>query len=126
MSARYEDLKIWQSGYKIALQAYRISKIFPKEEMYGLTSQMRRSATSIPSNIAEGALRGSKKEFAQFLYIARGSLAEFKTQLRLAHDLGYLEMNTYKEMNDRLDELGKMINGFLSSLTTTYNLQPTT
>ena len=85
----HKDLEIWKKGIDLVEDIYRFTKTFPPEEMYGLTSQMRRSAVSIPSNIAEGAARQSNKEFLQFLYIALGSLSEIETQLFIAQRLGY-------------------------------------
>lgn len=85
----HKDLEIWKKGIDLVEDIYRVTKTFPTEEMYGLTSQMRRSSVSIPSNVAEGAARQSTKEFLQFLYIALGSLSEIETQLVIAQRLGY-------------------------------------
>ncbi len=84
----HKDLQVWKEAMKLAKEVYTLSARFPKEEVYGLSTQLRRSAVSIPSNIAEGAARSSTKEFIQFLYIALGSLAELETQLLLAKELG--------------------------------------
>lgn len=86
----HKDLKVWKKSVDLVDNIYRITESFPNKEIYGLTNQLRRSAVSIPSNIAEGAARGSKKEFIQFLYIALGSLAEVETQMIIASRLGYL------------------------------------
>jgi len=86
----HKDLEIWQRGVDFVGRLYQATKPFPKEEEYGLKSQMRRAAVSFPSNIAEGAARSSKKEYTQFLYIALGSLSELETQLIIAEKLGYL------------------------------------
>ena len=94
---------------QLVLDVYSLTSEFPKEEIYGLTSQIRRSAVSIPSNIAEGAARGSRKEFSQFLYVALGSLAELETQLLIAQDLGYIQELDH----DTLSEIRKMINGLI-------------
>jgi four helix bundle protein len=86
----HKDLDVWKESMRLAQEVYRVTRAFPKEELYGLVSQMRRAAVSIPSNIAEGATRASTKEFIQFLYTASGSLSELETQLILAKDLGWI------------------------------------
>lgn len=86
----HKDLDIWKMGLDIVERVYRITEKFPKDEQFGLTSQLRRAAVSIPSNIAEGAARNSKREYLQYLYITLGSLAEVETQLIIAHRLKYL------------------------------------
>ena len=86
----YQKLRIWLKSMELAEKIYALTSIFPKHEMYGLRSQIRRAAVSIPSNIAEGSQRGSNKEFANFISIARGSLAEVETQLILANRIGYV------------------------------------
>ena len=97
----------------LATHVYSLTSRFPKEELYGLTSQMRRSAVSIPSNIAEGAARHSRKEFIQFLHIASGSVAELETQLALASRMGFLSTNTALA---QIEEIRKMLLGLLRSL----------
>ena len=89
----YKDLELWQVSMNFVTEVYKLTKDFPKEELYGLTSQIRRCVISIPSNIAEGASRKGTKEFIQFLWIANGSLSEFETQIEIAQKLGYLEFN---------------------------------
>jgi len=89
----HHGLEAWKLSRKLATDVYKLTKNFPKEEMFGLTAQIRRSAVSIPSNIAEGAARSGPREFAQFLSIARGSASELDTQLLIAADLGYMEEN---------------------------------
>ena len=111
----YEDLIVWQKGMLLAKHVYELQKKLPKEEMYSLGDQIRRAAVSIPSNIAEGFGRESDKEFKHFLSIARGSLFETKTQLRLAESLGYLQINA--ELNSLFEEVAKLINGLSKSLT---------
>lgn len=92
MGARpHHNLEAWKGAILLVKAVYRLSQTFPKEELYGLTSQMRRAAVSIPSNLAEGAARSSQKEFAQFLSIARGAISELDTQLVIALELGYME-----------------------------------
>ncbi len=109
----HKDLIVWQNAIKFVKDIYDITKDFPKEEIYGLTSQIRRSAVSIPSNIAEGAGRKSKKEFLQYLYIAVGSLAELETQLIIAKELEYIKSDA---LSLRLDEIRKMLTGLIRSL----------
>lgn len=112
----YSKLKIWQKGIEIAEEMYNCTKNLPKEELYGLTSQMRRSAVSIPSNIAEGSQRNSRKDFSHFVSIAKGSVAELETQLILASKFGYIEMSTVKQLQIKLEELSRMLHGFHSQL----------
>jgi len=96
---------------------YQITKVFPQEELYGLTSQIRRAAVSIPSNIVEGKARGFNKEYKRFLLMARGSLEEVKYQMLLARDLNYIKDSEYKEVISLADEVGKLINGLIRKLT---------
>lgn len=99
----HRDLDVWKNGIELVKKIYILTKDFPKEEIYTLTSQIRRSAISIPSNIAEGAARNSKKEFIQFLYIALGSAAELETQLIVAKELGYIkDLNIFDDF-EKLD-----------------------
>lgn len=110
----HKDLDVWKVGIELVLDVYKETKDFPKGEVYGLTSQLRRAATSIPSNIAEGAARHSDKEFVQFLYIALGSLSEVETQVIIAYKLGYLS-----ESGDLLKKavsLKKMLLGLIKHL----------
>jgi four helix bundle protein len=116
MSGTYTDLRVWQISMQFVTEVYRSTLSFPKAELYGLTSQMRRAAVSIPSNIAEGKGRSSDKELAQFLNHARGSLFEIETQLELACRLGYLDMATAEQFRLRTAEIGKLINGLLRSI----------
>jgi four helix bundle protein len=88
--ANHKELEAWSASMKLAKELYQLTSKFPKEELYGLTSQIRRAAVSVPSNIAEGAARNSDKEFIQFLYVSLGSLAEIETQIILAKELGFL------------------------------------
>ena len=97
MIKTHKDLDVWKEAMKLAKEVYTLTARFPKEEMYGLSSQIRRASVSIPSNIAEGAARGSSKDFSRFLYISLGSLAELETQLLLAVDLGFIDNNDLDE-----------------------------
>lgn len=98
----HKDLDIWKIGLELVEEVYRITGGFPKEEIYGITSQLRRAAVSIPSNIAEGAARNSKKEFLQYLYIALGSLAELETQIVISERLGFLAQDILSETIEKL------------------------
>ena len=97
MVKTHKDLDVWKRGIRFVEQIYQATREFPREEIYGLTSQVRRSALSYPSNIAEGAARSSTKEFIQFLYVALGSLSEVETQVMIAGKLGYLSADTLLE-----------------------------
>ncbi|MCK4816206.1 four helix bundle protein [bacterium] len=110
----YNNLKVWNKAYKLTLKIYSLTKKYPKEETYGLISQMRRSAVSIPSNIAEGAARKHKKEFIQFLYIGLGSLSEAETQIILAERLGYISDTS--ELYEKISSIKKMLNGLIAHL----------
>jgi four helix bundle protein len=114
----YQDLVVWQKSYQLALQIYKITKKFPKEELYGLTSQMRRAEISIPSNIAEGYYRQRKLEYVQFLQFSFASGAELETQLLIAHDLKYISEDEYNEINKFLTEVMKMLNSLIRKLKT--------
>ena len=110
----FKDLIVWQKSYKLVLEIYRITKNFPKDEMYGLTQQMRRAAISMPSNIAEGYGRKHKAEYKQFLSIAYASLAELETQYMLAIDLGYIIKEEIVE--NLLKECGSMLYRMLNPI----------
>ena len=110
----YRDLIAWQKAKTLALDVYRCTNEFPKAEIYGLTSQMRRAAVSVPSNIAEGKGRHSQRELLQFLYCARGSLLELRTQMEIAHDLGYLDPVLFKQLEVKMDQLGRILNGLIN------------
>jgi four helix bundle protein len=112
----YRELVIWQRGMLIARHIYQVSKSFPKDELYGLTSQIRRAAISIPSNIAEGHGRTTDKSFAQFVAQARGSLYEAQTQAQLAADLGYVAVGDWRTLDAEIEELTRMMNAFLRVL----------
>ena len=105
----HEKLEAWQQAMRLVKAIYGQTQSFPKEEMYGLTQQMRRAAVSIPSNIAEGAARHGAREYAHFISIARGSLSEIETQLQIAQMLGYC--NESESLNENLDQLGRLLTG---------------
>ncbi|WP_370305146.1 four helix bundle protein [Sinimarinibacterium flocculans] len=112
----YRDLLVWQNAMRLAEQVYRLTSALPKQEQYGLTAQMQRSAVSVPSNIAEGHARNSTKDFLRFLSIARGSLAELETQVLLAARLGYITEKDTDAAIGPAAEIGKMLNGLQAKL----------
>ena len=113
----YKDLLIWQKGIKIVTLVYKLVQLFPKEELYALTSQLKRASVSIPSNIAEGYGRNTKKSFSHFLDISRGLLLEIETQLIIANELGFItDHSLYKEILGQIEEESKMINAFSKTL----------
>lgn len=116
MLKTYKDLKVWQKAYTLTLEIYKITKKFPKEEIYGLTSQIRRSAVSVISNIAEGYARHYKQEYIQFLNIAYGSLAELETQLMLSKDLDYIDQLSFKQTISQENEVERMLSALIKSL----------
>ncbi len=107
----FKNLKIWRQGISIVLDVYNASKKFPPEELYGLTSQIRRSAVSIPSNIAEGSGKNSDKDFSRFLDIALGSSFELETQIIIAQKLNFLKDQDFTDLTDKVIEEQKMISG---------------
>ena len=113
----YRDLRIWQTGIKIVKEVYLITRTFPKNETYGLASQMQRAAVSIPSNIAEGHNRLHRKEYVQFLNVAQGSCAELETQVIIAKELEFLNNDVYNFLIDQLDQEGRQIRSLISKLT---------
>lgn len=116
MSNSYRDLIAWQKAFSLVIEVYRDTDLFPKSEMYGLTSQIRRAVVSVVSNIAEGQGRKSRGEFEQFLGHAKGSLAELETQLLLANALGYLPTDRLNERLARCDAVSRLVNGLMQSL----------
>ena len=112
----FEELPVWKDARKFANKIYNLTKKFPKEENYGLTSQITRATVSIGSNIAEGFDRYSKKDFVKFLIIARGSISEIQNDLYIALDLKYINQNDFQETYALAKELGKQINGFIKYL----------
>ncbi|NLW24117.1 MAG: four helix bundle protein [Clostridia bacterium] len=112
----FEDLIVWQKAHKLVLQIYELTRNFPKNEEFGLVIQLRRSAASIPSNIAEGVGSNSKVNFKRMLYIARGSLLETRYHLILARVLNYINRSVYEDLKNKYDEVGKMLNSLIKSL----------
>jgi four helix bundle protein len=116
VSHRYQDLIVWQKAKAFASEVYRATEPFPKAEIYGLTSQLRRAAVSVPSNIAEGQGRLTKGEFCNFLGQARGSPLEVETQLAIAVDLQLLGEAEFKKLEERSSEVLRLLNGLIESL----------
>jgi four helix bundle protein len=113
---QFRNLQVWQKSMELARQVYRLTKQFPKEEMFGLTSQMRRAAISVPSNIAEGQGRLTDRAFSLFLGHSRGSLFELETQAELAESLGYMKKEQLDKLLAASSEVGRMLNGLLNSM----------
>ncbi|MDE1163192.1 MAG: four helix bundle protein [Acidobacteriaceae bacterium] len=116
MAESFRELIVWQRSIELSLAVYKLTAEFPKEEMYGLTSQMRRASVSIASNIAEGYGRGARGEYRQFLGIARGSLLELQTQLVIANELGYCELTALQRVESLSDEVSRMLSAMLRKL----------
>ncbi|RPJ10720.1 MAG: four helix bundle protein [Deltaproteobacteria bacterium] len=116
MLRTYQDLKVWQKAYALCLRVYKVTRIFPAEERYGLTSQMRRAAISIPCNIAEGYGRKTRKEYVQALYIAYGFNCVLETHVLWAVYLGYIASEGMKGLEEEIREVERMLKGLISSL----------
>ena len=112
----YQQLIAWQKAIALVTEVYSATKSFPRDEIYGLTSQIRRAAVSVPSNIAEGQGRATRGEFVQFLGYARGSLCEVETQIVIAANLHYIAPDIRDMLSDRITELGRILNGLIASL----------
>jgi four helix bundle protein len=113
----YRDLEVWRKAMSLTTEIYTVTAHYPNEEKFGLVSQMRRAAVSIPSNLAEGHARSGAGEFKHFISIATGSVAELETQVILSADLKYLDKNIENDLLGRLNEIGKMLRGLYRSLT---------
>jgi four helix bundle protein len=122
----YRGVIAWQKAMELATEVYRVSRDWPKEEMYGLTNQLRRSAVSIPVNIAEGKGRGGNVEFSRFLAIAYGSLCELETHLDLAQRLAYLDQQTLDRLIDQTTEVAKLLHGLMRSQRAKPGIEATT
>ena len=116
MLKNYKELKVWQKSYQLCLEIYRITKDFPKNEQYGLTSQIRRAVISVPSNIAEGYGRKTTPDYLRSLYIAYGSCCELETQLLLSGDLDYINNDDSKEILEKIGEVERMLKALIRSL----------
>ena len=109
MLKNYKELKVWQKSYQLCLKIYRVTTGFPREESFGLTSQIRRSAVSVPSNIAEGYGRKTTADYIRYLYIAYGSNCELETQMLLSGDLGYVDSTIIEKIKDEIHSVERML-----------------
>ena len=116
MLKNYKDLIVWKKAYYLCLEVYRVTKGFPADERYGLTSQLRRAAVSVPSNIAEGYGRRTTPDYIRALYIAYGSVCEVETQILLARDLHYVKAAEMKLLEDHIGEVERMLTALINSL----------
>ena len=113
MGRNFRNIKAWQLADKFTQEIYQLTKNFPREEVYGITSQLRRAVVSVPCNIVEGATRQHDKEYLQFLYIAKGSLAEAEYLLHLSHQLGFVKNEDFIALNTRCDECTRTLHGLI-------------
>ena len=114
----FRQLKVWEKSHQLALAIYKVTKEFPKEELYGLTSQIRRASMSIPTNIAEGCGRNTDADFARFLQMAMGSASETEYQLILARDLEFLPKDSYEKLHNDTEEVKRMLASLLKTIRT--------
>ena len=112
----FKELKVWEKGHQLVLSVYRATKAFPKDELYGLTGQIRRASASIPANIAEGCGRNGDAELARFLQIAMGSASELEYHLLLSQDLGFLSTEEHTQLSDNTTEIKRMLASFIQTL----------
>jgi four helix bundle protein len=127
MIQSHKDLIVWQKSMDLVVAVYKLTGFFPKEEIYGLTAQMKKCAVSIPSNISEGRKRGTSKDYRHFLLISFGSASELETQIEIAQRLGFGRKEQYVEVESFLEEVLKMLAKMTKTLNPiTYHLQPTT
>lgn len=110
----FHQLSVWQKSHQFTLDVYALTRTYPKEELFGLTSQIRRSSSSIATNIAEGCGRGSDADFSRFLQMAMGSASESEYQILLSFDLNYIDENQYKQMNAKVTEIKRMLSSLIS------------
>lgn len=118
----YRDLEVWQRSMKLAKRVYQVTQKFPTDERFGLTNQLRRASVSVPSNLAEGHARFGAGEFARFISIAMGSVAEIETQILLSADLAYLKAEASDELLSELETIGKMLRGLAKSIAKRRNV----
>jgi four helix bundle protein len=114
MARDYNKIKAWQLADELAIKIYKLTQKFPRDEIFGLTSQMRRAAVSVPANIVEGSARQYQKEYLQFLYISMGSLAELGYYIRFSHEMGYLNKEDYDVMNLHYDRTIKTLRALMN------------
>lgn len=113
MDKPHKKLDLWRAAIELAVTIYQVTDLFPREERYGLTDQIRRASSSVPSNIAEGAGRQTRKEFINYLHIAQGSLSELDTHLELARRLGYLGQDSWTALDGKVERIDKMLSGLI-------------
>ena len=116
MQHELENLKVWKQSMELVLTVYKLTREFPKEELYGITNQIRRAAVSVPANIAEGKGRNHKKEYVQFLFLAKGSLYELITLIQLVQGLEYLNKAQSEDLQTQLSQLTAMLTGLIRTL----------
>jgi four helix bundle protein len=126
MSSSFRDLRVWQEAMRLSVETYRMTAGFPKNEIYGLAQQMRRAAVSVPSNVAEGKGRHTNREFAQFLFHARGSLLELETQILIARELQYLSVQQAHKLQENATKAGRSLAGLINAVRATVDSKPTT
>lgn len=114
----FKELNVWKKSHQLTMEVYRITRVFPSDERYGLVTQLRRSAASVPANIAEGCGRNGDRDFSRFLSIAAGSASETEYHILLAYDLHFIEKNVYLELDRQINEIKRMLNRFIQQLTT--------
>jgi len=112
----FRELKVWEKAHLLTLKIYKVTERYPKEELYGLTSQIRRACVSIPTNIAEGCVRSSNADFARFLYIALGSTSELEYLVLLSKDLKFIQSEVQEKLNTEINEIKKMLIAFIKKL----------
>jgi four helix bundle protein len=116
MSIDFRKIDVWRKAHRLTLQVYEVTRNFPTEELYGLTSQLRRASASVPANVAEGCGRGTQAELARFLHIAMGSASELEYHLLLAHDLQFIPSEPYAQLDQEVNEVKRMLNGFIKTV----------
>lgn len=112
----FRNMQVWQKSHSLVLEIYKMTEFFPKEETYGLSAQIRRAVASIPTNIAEGCGRGSRKELKQFLRISMGSASEVEYQILLSFELGYIKKCAYENLANKIEEVKKMLASYISKI----------
>ena len=113
MDKPHKKLDLWNAAMELAVAVYKITELFPKEERYSLTDQIRRAVSSVPGNIAEGAARQTKREFINYLHMAQGSLSELDTHLELSRRLGYLAQESWASLDKQIERIDKMLSGLI-------------
>ena len=116
MKRTHEDLRVYKAGMELVEEIYQITKTFPKEELYGITGQVRRAAVSVVANIAEGAARGSRKEFIHFLNISRGSLSEVEALIDVSHMIGYINDDIKDQLKNKSADVSSLLSGLINSI----------